>query len=722
MGITFDEQLKLFDLSNDNISYKFYVNSHNYLQHLYFGPKLDNYDFTSSTNFGFEWSKSYLDIDGVEKVYEDNFYSDRSLMEIGFHGFNDKRGSQFIIEHSDKSCKTMFKYLSHRIYAGKPSLENMPHTFCRDDEASTLEIVLLDERQNIELITSYTIFKNIDIIARNNKFINKSNESFYLKKAYSYQLDIPNSGFDLVHFYGDWLQERYIDRKPIGDGKMVVQSNYGRSSHEENPFAIVCEKNCNETYGEAYGFSFVYSGNFQINVNVDKWRVTRASIGISDEDFNFEVKSNSSFEVPEGILVYSNEGFGKLSRDMHDLVRYHLTKYHAVREYRPLLFNSWEGCYMDFDTKLILDYIQDAKAIGAELFVLDDGWFGKRNDDLRALGDWFINEDKIDFKQIIDECHKQGMKFGLWFEPEMINPDSDLFRKNPNFALGDRNKVCSLSRHQLVLDTSNDEAVDLVYKMMCAILDKYEIDYIKVDHNRGISEIDSCSNYGETYHKLILGAYKLYNQLIERYPNLFIENCASGGGRFDLGMLYYSPQIWTSDETNPVQRLFIQYGTSYAYPLSSMGAHISKCPITNYKTKGNVALFGTYGLEMNPCKLNEEERNQILEINDLYHKYHNKVIQNGDLYRLVSPFDNNYMSMMSISKDKNQALVLFANLLKENNRYRFLKLQGLDKNKLYRNSYDNKVYSGNYYMNVGLNFTRWLDEFTSFVIVLEAVE
>lgn len=718
MGIFYNEKNKLFNIFNDEISYLFFINEQGYLQHLYFGSKINDFDFDSFINIGYEWGKTYLDTDLVEKNY-DGYYADRSLMEIGFHGGPDKRGAQFIIEHSDKSCRTQFKYVSHRIYSGKPSLETMPYTFSSCEDAITLEIVLVDERQDIELVTSYTVFEKLNIITRNNKLINKSKDIVNLKRAYSFQLDLPESEFDLIHFFGDWSLERYLDRRSIGDGRFTVQSNLGRSSHEENPFIILCDKDCGENHGRAYGFSLVYSGNFSITTNVDKWRLTRMNVGINDEDFSFELKPGDVFEVPEGILVYSNEGLGKLSRDMHDLVREHLIKYKNVHLPRPLLFNSWEGCFMDFNTQLILDYMKHAKEIGAELFVLDDGWFGSRNNDSSALGDWYINEDKINFDKIISECHRLGMKFGLWFEPEMINPDSDLFRKNPKFALGERDKICSLSRHQFVLDTSNDEAVDLVYEMMCAILDKYPIDYIKVDHNRNIHEIASVSSYGETYHRVILGAYKLYGRLIERYPNLFIENCASGGGRFDLGMLYYSPQIWTSDETNPVQRMFIQYGTSFAYPLSSMGAHISKCPLTNYNTKGHVAMFGSYGLEMNPCLLTEDERKQILEVNELYHKYHNEVIQNGDLYRLLSPFDTNYMSMMSVSKDKSKALVFFSNLLKENNRSRYLKLQGLDNNKRYKNSYDGKTYSADYYMNIGLNFTKWLSEFSSHIIILE---
>lgn len=404
---------------------------------------------------------------------------------------------------------------------------------------------------------------------------------------------------------------------------------------------------------------------------------------------------------------------------MHDLVRDHIITYPDAKEKRAVLFNSWEGCFLDFNTQTILDYMESASEIGAELFVLDDGWFGERNDDDRSLGDWVINEKKVDFQKIIDKCHKLKMKFGLWFEPEMINPNSDLYRQHPEYALGDRNDIRSLSRHQLVLDTANSEAVENIYEQMCYVLDKYEIDYIKWDHNRNIGEIHSSAAYGEVYHRLILGTYSLFRRLQKRYPHIFFENCASGGGRFDLGMLYFSPQIWTSDETDPVQRLFIQYGTSFMYPLSSQGAHISKSEITNYQTKGNIALFGTYGMEMNPCLLDENEKKEIIEVTKIYHKYHNKVIQNGDLYRLLSPFDHKMMSMMSVSKDKKQALVLLVNLLKDSNHYRFLKLRGLDENKLYKNNYDNLIHTGQYYMQVGLNFTKTLAEFQSFLVIIE---
>lgn len=728
MAISFDKKRKLFHLTNNKISYYFFVNEKNILQHLYFGSYLDDINIESITNLGWDWSKTYLEKDtNIEKFYQDNYYSDRSLTEMASHGVNDKKGAPIIINHKDNSNLTDLRYKSHRIYKGKPRLSNLPHTFLNNDfESDSLEIVLGDIKDDIEVILTFTIFNNLNVIARNTTIKNNSSDEIRVRRAYSLQLDLPHSNYDLYHFHGDWCLERQISKQRLADGLKRISSNFGRSSHEENPFAILASPNANEDEGEAIGFSFVYSGNFAIDVNVDKWKTTRVMMGIKDEDFEIVLGKDESFVTPEGLIIYSNSGIGELSRTLHDLIRNNLIRSKYVHAKRPILFNSWEGCYFDFNTEVICEYIKDAKKIGTELFVLDDGWFGTRDDDTQALGDWYINKEKVDLNKIIKTCHDLDIKFGIWFEPEMINPNSKLFKEHPEFALGYKEMDRSLSRHQLVLDTSNKKAVDNIFEQMCEILDNYDIDYVKWDHNRWISDIYTYhldhKYQGEIYHRLMLGSYDLMERLCQRYPNILFEGCASGGGRFDLGILYYAPQIWTSDETDPVQRLFIQYSTSMAYPLSSMGAHVSKNPITSYKTKADIALFGTYGYEFDPRKLTQKDIDEVNEVADIYHKYHHEVIQNGDLYRLYSPYETNYMSMMSVSKDKSKALILFANILKENNRYRYLKLKGIDQDKYYWNSFDNKVHKGDYYLNVGLNLTRWLDEFTSFLIILEERE
>lgn len=720
--INFNSETRAFHLKNDYISYIFFINSKNILQHIYFGKKIKDFDFESYLDLGFEWPKTYLDSNLVEHTYEDNYYNDRSLMEIGQHGAHDKRPAPIIIKDLFGNTKTNFIYVSHRIYKGKPTLKDLPSTHANEDEAETLEIILKDEVKNAQIILSYTIFKNLAVIARNTTIKNVGKEDILLSRAYSLQLDIPEREYQAIYFHGEWCTERFLKKVDLPFGKFEISSNNGRSGHEHNPFMILARKNTTESSGEAIGFSFVYSGNFTIQTNVDKFNCTRVSVGINDEDFEFRLKENEEFVVPEGILVYSNSGFNTLSHNMHDLVRDNLITYKNAKIKRPVLFNSWEGCYLDFNTQVILDYIDNAKEIGSELFVLDDGWFSNdRNTDDNGLGDWFVNKKKVDLGKIVKKCKDNGIKFGIWFEPEMINSNSELYRNHPNFALGNPNIERTLSRHQMVVDTSNDEAIDVIYNQMIKVIDNYDIDYIKWDHNRCIAEIQGASAYQETYHKIVLGYYKLIRRLQERYPHILFEGCASGGGRFDLGALYFTPQIWTSDETDPIQRIFIQYGTSFAYPLSTMGSHVSKSKMTDYTAKSHIALFGTYGYEMNPCLLNEEERKQILEVTDVYHKYHNEVIQNGDLYRLISPFETNAMAMMSVSKDKAKAIVLYAHLLKERNSYRYLKLQGLDANKKYKNNFDNKVYSGEYYMELGINLTRWLDEFKTFLIILEEV-
>ena len=720
--INFNSEKRAFHLKNDYISYIFFINSKNILQHVYFGKKINDFDFESYLDLGFEWPKTYLDSNLVEHTYEDNYYNDRSLMEIGQHGAHDKRPAPIIIKDLCGNTKTNFIYVSHRIYKGKPTLKELPSTHAKEDEAETLEIILKDEVKDVEVTLSYTIFKNLAVIARNTTVKNVGKEDILLSRAYSLQLDIPEREYQAIYFHGEWCTERFLKKVDLPFGKFEISSNNGRSGHEHNPFMILARKNTTESSGEAIGFSFVYSGNFTIETNVDKFNCTRVSVGINDEDFEFRLKENDEFVVPEGILVYSNSGFNTLSHNMHDLVRDNLITYKNAKIKRPVLFNSWEGCYLDFNTQVILDYIDNAKEIGSELFVLDDGWFSNdRNTDDNGLGDWFVNEKKVNLGKIVKKCKDNDIKFGIWFEPEMINSNSELYRNHPNFALGNPNIERTLSRHQMVVDTSNDEAIDVIYNQMIKVIDNYDIDYIKWDHNRCIAEIQGASAYQETYHKIVLGYYKLIRRLQERYPHILFEGCASGGGRFDLGALYFTPQIWTSDETDPIQRIFIQYGTSFAYPLSTMGSHVSKSKMTDYTAKSHIALFGTYGYEMNPCLLNEEERKQILEVTDVYHKYHNEVIQNGDLYRLISPFETNAMAMMSVSKDKTKAIVLYAHLLKERNSYRYLKLQGLDANKKYKNNFDNKVYSGEYYMELGINLTRWLDEFKTFLIILEEV-
>lgn len=723
MSIIYDSTNRLFILENERIEYAFFIDGQNYLRHLYFGKKISPFSFSTSIDLGWDWSKTYLTPKDEEKVYADSYSSSTSMMEAPSNGRFDHRGSLISIKEEDGSYLTDFIYKSHRIYDGLPKLEKLPFATLNNGKASSVELILEDVLSHAELALTFSIIDGYDVIIRTSRIINNTKKDISIKRMYSLALDLPSSEYDLIHFPGDWSLERNVSRNRLTQERVVIESEYGTSSHMENPFNVLIEHQGNEDYGEAFGFNFLWSGNFRFEVNVDKLHSTRALLGINDSNFDYLLKEGEEVELPQGIIAYSNEGLNGLSNVLGDFIRDHIIRFSKAKEYRPLIFNSWEGCYFDFTTESILEYMNKAKEIGSELFVLDDGWFGERNQDDRGLGDWFVNLSKIDLKKAIDHCHSLGMKFGLWFEPEMVNPLSKFYKENPHCSIGHTEINRELSRHQLFLDLTNPDVVDNVAFQVNAILDEYEIDYVKWDHNRHIADNFSYylskENQGQVNYQMLIGFYSLCKKIIDTHPNIFFEGCASGGGRFDLGVAYFFPQIWCSDETDPVQRLYIQYGTSMGYPLSMIGSHVSKNQITSYKTKSDIAFFGTYGYEFNPTKLNEEEKKELLENLELYHSLHKDVILNGDLYRIYSPFDSNYFSQIAVSKDKREAAFIFANLRKENNSYRFVKLKGLDAKKRYVNSLDNKVYYGDYYMNVGLNLTGWINEFTSVMVVLK---
>ncbi len=723
--IKFIKEKNVFILENKEITYLFFVNEKGILIHLYFGKKLNNYSLENFINQGSGWGDYYLEKEtNLEKKYANSYYYDKSLVEFSSHGCGDTRSATLILEDYENNISD-FRYLKHRIYKGRKELKNQPHCRLNKDDAETLEITLKDTTKNIRVILSYTILKDFPLILRNTTIINRNLKNIFIKKCNSITLDFARADFKLIHFPGDWALERQVYEEQITRGNKIISSNLGRSSHDHNPFIFLTDLDASETHGVVYGFSFVYSGNYKIDIGVNKFNSTRVNIGINDEDFSFKLESGECFDLPEGVILYSDSGIEKATHDLHDLIRNHLLRKGNQETSESILLNSWEGCYMDFDTAKILNYINEAHKIGATLFVLDDGWFGKRNDDSSSLGDWHVNEDKIDLKKVIDYAHSLNMKFGLWIEPEMGNFNSDLLRKHPDYALGNIKYNRPLSRHQIGLDFTNKEVREVIFNQISKILDTYEIDYVKVDNNSPIFTPTSSylknESAGSFYHKLTLGIYEFYDELTSRFTNILFEGCASGGGKFDLGMLYYFPQIWCSDETDPIQRLYIQYGTSYMYPLTSIGAHVSKNPIISYKDKSAVALFGTYGYEFDPQKLTDKEKEELNEFKYFYKKYHQKVIVEGDFYRLNNPFTSNYFGAVSVSKDKTIALALFVNFKKENDCYRFLKVRGLAKNKMYKNSFNNLIASGEYYENVGVNISIWLDEFRSILIEFDEV-
>lgn len=723
MAIKFFKDRNLFHLYNSEFSYYVHIHESKAITCPYFGSYLDDIDLDQISVIGGEdWFSNYYDYEEkAEKKYE-NLYLNASKMLLPSYRAADVRPSFVEIDGLENN-KLDFRYVSHKILKGKPQLVDMP--YIRDDlsEAETLEITAKDFSKDVTIILSLSIFENYNVIIRNTKFINGTDKNLWLTKSMSLTQDFASANYDLIHFPGEWLFERQFRRERITEGTKVISSKTGRSSHEHNPFIMLADPSATETNGEVFAVSFMYSGAFKCEVNVGKVGVTRINIGIGD--FRYEVKSKESFVFPEGFIVYGKNGFESISHQLHDLTRERIVRDNNEDVYRSILLNSWEGCYMDFNTEKVLNFITEGKKMGAELFVLDDGWFGNRCDDKRALGDWQVNEEKINLNKVIEECHKKGMKFGIWIEPEMANFDSNLLREHPEYAAVDVKSNPWLSRHQVMLNFANDEVVDYIYNVLEATLSRYEIDYIKWDHNRTMEDYFADNldylHQDEFYHRNTLGYYKLADRLTKRFAYVHFQGCASGGGRFDFGTLFYFPEIWTSDENDPIQRLFIQYGTSFAYPPSVMGAHVNECNTASYKTKSEIALFGSYGFELDPRRVADKDIEQIKITNEIYKKYRDVVLK-GDLFRLSSPFETNEFSIIMVDKNKEKALFLMVNLLKRLRASRFIKLRGLNPNKKYINSLDNKTYKGSYYMEVGINMSKTLNEFESQLVVLEEIK
>lgn len=725
--IEYDGSQNLIILSNNEISYVIYINNFGYLETLYFGKKLSNYNGILKSKELSDNGPTYFDLKKrKEQRFEDGFKIDASCLELSSHGFMDKRYSPIILETENGSFENEFLYVSHRIYSGLPKFHNsFSHAY--GEKSDTVEILLKDSKERIYVKLFLSILDDKNILIKNLEIINKTKKEIKLHRAMSMQLDLPSNDYYLTYFPGRWSFERQISENLIHPGTQEISSNFGRSSHDYNPFVYLRKKDANNEYGEVIGLNLIYSGNFKLNIESGFYLDTKITYGINDEDFCWILNPKETFKTPQAVISYSYSGVDKMSQTFHDFIRQNLITYKKQGEYKSILFNSWEGCYFDFNTDLILSYIDKAKEIGSELFVLDDGWFSNRDNDYSGLGDWFVNKKKIDLHKAINHCKDLGMKFGLWFEPEMISYNSNLFKSHPSYCLGDiKSKKLYLGRHQFHLDFSNPNVIDYIFMQMCKILDEYEIDYIKWDYNRIVGEHFSSfypkEQQGEIYHRLVLGYYSLLERLTNKYPDIMIEGCASGGGRFDLGTLYYCPQIWGSDESDPVQRLFINYNTSLGYPLSTIGTHVNDNKFMSYKNKASLALFGTYGYEMNPHKLNSQEIDDINDIANLYKKYHKEVIEEGDMYHLISPNDTNYFCAQCVSKNKSKSLVILVNKLKELDEFRYIKLKGLDSKSLYKNNYDNNVYTGEYYMNIGLNLSKeWLFEFECKLIVLEKI-
>ncbi|MBE6612070.1 MAG: alpha-galactosidase [Ruminococcaceae bacterium] len=715
MAIIFDSEKQVFKLDTPNSSYVMRVSGAGYLLHLYYGayvPDLDlDYLRPTAANASFS---------AVVASPKDPWMSlDTTTVEYAAEGTGDFRSTALSIRGEDGNSATDIRYASHKIYAGKPAIPGLPATYTNtDDEADTLEITMRDELTGAEVVLIYTAFTKLDVITRSVRVTNTGKAAFDIERLHSTCVDMNGMDFELLHLQGRWAKERTLVKRHLEFGLQGIHSKRGSSSHNNNPFIALARDGYTEETGEVYGFSFVYSSNFAAEVEVDCFRTTRVLMGINPETFGWHLEAGETFHAPEVAMVYSRDGVGGMSRTYHKLYRYNLCRGEWKTKKRPILVNNWEGTYFDFDADKLVAIASDAADLGIEMLVMDDGWFGVRNNDNCSLGDWYVNESKLEggLSKLVERVNALGLKFGIWFEPEMVSPDSDLYRAHPDWCLHVDGRERSLGRRQLVLDMSRADVRDNIYNQMHAILSSANIEYVKWDFNRNLTEVGSAilppERQKEVAHRYILGVYELMERLLTAFPKLLLEGCSGGGGRFDPGMLYYSPQIWTSDDTDAMERLEIQYGTSIVYPPSTMSAHVSASPnhqtrrSSSFKTRGDVAMAGAFGYELDLTTLTDEERTLVREQVANYHKYYD-LIQNGDYYRLVNPTESkgtmdSAAAWESVSADKNEALLTYVVNRTAVNVTHYIRMRGLDPEKIYVEEGTGRKYSGALLMNAGL--------------------
>lgn len=724
MRVVFDEKNKVFLLHTQNTTYAIAVTEDKYVNHLYYGKKLED------TNIRYLLREDEAPFTPGVNRREKNSYLDFAPMEYPESGMGDYRESAICVRSMSGYRASELIYEGYEIKKGKPKLPGLPATWGNEEDCITLSLLTRDPVLGMKVVLRYSVFRDQDAIARSATICNEGKEAFYLEKVLSASLDMDDRNFEVMGLFGSWARERHIQRTPLGYGRQNIASFKGESSHQESPFMALVTPETNQDVGEVYAMNFVYSGNFIAQAEKSQFDSVRMMMGIHPEGFTWKLEPEECFTAPEVILVYSGEGLGKMTRTYHDLYRNHLIRSPYLHRERPILINNWEATYFEFDDKKLLDIAREASKLGIEMLVMDDGWFGKRNSDDSSLGDWVVNEEKINggLHKLAEDVKKTGMKFGIWVEPEMISPDSDLYKEHPDWAIQIPGREITQSRAQYVLDLSRDEVVDEVYEKIADVLKSADISYVKWDMNRQLTTMGSCGlpadRQGELYHRYVLGVYKMQERLLQDFPELLLENCSGGGARFDAGMLYYSPQIWCSDDTDAVERLAIQEGTAMVYPVSTIGAHVSVCPnhtvgrITPFETRGNVALLGTFGYELDITKLSAEEKELVKKQTADYHKY-NELIREGDYYRLASIAENGrYDSWMIVEKTKKKALVFYVQgMAAANGKSRFVKLKGLKAQSRYR--IDGKEYSGSVLMQAGLKVAQEFGDFKSRIFLVE---
>ncbi|ANS74980.1 alpha-galactosidase [Paenibacillus yonginensis] len=729
MTIHYDSGNHIFHLQSKDSSYIFQLVQSGYPAHLYWGPKLDVSRFHTD----------YLTIErcsfSPNFIREDRTFSFDTLPhEYPSYGTGDFREPALEIRFADGSAISDFRYEGHAIKAGKPELTGLPATYVETkEEADTLELYLKDEPSGLSVVLAFTAFRNIDAITRSVRIENKGTNPAVLERVMSGSVEFADADYEMLQLSGTWTRERHMHTRPLVPGIHRIDSKRGSSSHQQNPFIALLERNAGEDFGEVYGFSLVYSGSFMAQAEVDQYATTRVMLGLQPFGFSWQLEPGETFQTPELVLVRSSEGLGGMSRTYHRLYRTRLCRGVHRDQSRPILINNWEATYFNFNESTIKEIAAAGKELGLELFVLDDGWFGCRDSDDSSLGDWKEDRRKLPngLKKLGEDINEMGMQFGLWFEPEMVSPDSDLYRAHPDWCLHVDGRSRTLAREQLILDLSRADVCDYIVDSVSSVLASAPITYVKWDMNRNMTEIGSAllppERQRETAHRYMLGLYNVLERITSKFPHILFESCSGGGGRFDPGMLYYMPQTWTSDDTDAVERLKIQYGTSIVYPASTMGAHVSAVPnhqvhrSTSFETRGHVAMSGNFGYELDLTKLTDEEkRNVKLQVEQ--YKQLRGLIQFGDFYRLLSPFEGNETAWMFVSEDKKEAFAAYFQVLAGPNApLRRLKLKGLDPAKAYRLEADGKVYGGDELMYRGLHFKPLEGDFKSLLFILREI-
>ena len=725
MEIEYLENQGLFRLTAQDTEYVIGIADGVYAGHVYFGRKIDD------SRCGYLMRTAEKPFVPSGNIREKGSFADSFPWEYSAWGMGDYRDGCLRARSAEGFRGCELHYEGYRILEGKPGLPGLPATFegaGPEGRAKTLELDCRDRVLGLKVILRYSVFADSPAVIRSVELINEGQQTLYLERVLTACMDMDMEEGDLLTLGGSWARERRMVRRPMAFGKQLVSSFRGESGHQDHPFLAVMNKDAGQDSGEVWAMNFVYSGNFVAEAEMSQFGSVRMLMGINPEGFEWALEPGCSFAAPEVVCVYSDRGLGKMTRIFHDLYRGHLIRSRYLHKKRPVLINNWEATYFDFDSQRLLEIAREAARRGIKMLVMDDGWFGDRNEPAGSLGDWQVNEKKLPggLLPLVEEVNKLGMEFGIWFEPEMVSPDSNLYREHPDWAMRLPGREPIQSRGQYVLDLSRPEVVEYVWQSVAEILKSAPVSYVKWDMNRQMTDVgSSClgrERQGELFHRYILGVYELQERLCREFPNLLLENCASGGGRFDPGMLYYSPQIWCSDNTDAVERLAIQEGTALLYPLSAMGAHVSACPnhitgrMTPFKTRGHVAMAGTFGYELDITALPEEEKQMVEEQVRMYHRFQ-PLVREGDYYRIASWSENHrYDCWQVVSKEKDEALVTYVQVLAEpNQRSRKIYLRGLDPEAEYRLEEEGKehFYKGALLMYGGLLMPQMKGDFVS---------